>query len=111
MKACRAPVFLLTTPAMPAFAANSVLSRLALKDTGIGAASFTAVRLASVAPASGVVMLFAMRPGHRAASAATMQPSMPVIAALSDIALRLTLAAVAILGGIASATLRRRQAA
>lgn len=43
----RTGVFLLTFLAMLAFAANSVLCRLALKDTGIDAASFTAVRLVS----------------------------------------------------------------
>ncbi len=43
----RSSIFLLTGLAMLAFAANSVLCRLALKDTGIDAASFTAVRLVS----------------------------------------------------------------
>lgn len=43
----RSGVFILTVLAMLAFAANSVLCRLALKETGIDAASFTAVRLAS----------------------------------------------------------------
>ena len=38
---------LLTTLAMLAFAGNSLLCRLALRDTGIDAASFTAIRLAS----------------------------------------------------------------
>lgn len=38
---------LLTAVAMLAFAANSLLCRLALKDTGIDAASFTALRLVS----------------------------------------------------------------
>lgn len=40
-------IFVLTVLAMLAFAANSVLCRLALKETGIDAASFTALRLAS----------------------------------------------------------------
>jgi drug/metabolite transporter (DMT)-like permease len=40
-------VFLLTTFAMLAFAGNSLLCRLALRDTGIDAASFTAIRLGS----------------------------------------------------------------
>lgn len=43
----RTRVVVLTTLAMVAFAGNSLLCRLALKDTGIDAASFTAVRLAS----------------------------------------------------------------
>jgi hypothetical protein len=34
-----------TLPAMPAFAANSLLCRLALKQTGIDPASFTLVRI------------------------------------------------------------------
>lgn len=40
-------ILLLTVLAMLAFAANSVLCRLALKETEIDAASFTAIRLAS----------------------------------------------------------------
>jgi drug/metabolite transporter (DMT)-like permease len=40
-------VFLLTVAAMIAFASNSLLCRLALKQTGIDAASFTLIRLAS----------------------------------------------------------------
>jgi drug/metabolite transporter (DMT)-like permease len=50
----RSGVFLLTCLAMTAFAANSILCRLALKETAIDAASFTAVRLAS-----GALALFA----------------------------------------------------
>ncbi|MBT8768447.1 DMT family transporter [Metapseudomonas boanensis] len=42
-----ASTLLLTALAMLAFAGNSLLCRLALKDTAIDAASFTAVRLAS----------------------------------------------------------------
>jgi len=45
----RANLILLTTLTMFAFAANSVLCRLALRHTQIDAASFTAVRLASAA--------------------------------------------------------------
>lgn len=40
-------VFALTTLAMIAFAGNSLLCRIALKQTGIDAASFTSIRLAS----------------------------------------------------------------
>lgn len=40
-------VVLLTSLAMVAFAGNSLLCRAALRDTGIDAASFTAIRLAS----------------------------------------------------------------
>jgi drug/metabolite transporter (DMT)-like permease len=43
----RARVFGLTALAMLAFAGNSLLCRLALKDTGIDAASFTTIRLVS----------------------------------------------------------------
>lgn len=43
----RALIFLLTALAMLAFAGNSLLCRIALKDTGIDAASFTSVRLVS----------------------------------------------------------------
>lgn len=43
----RADVILLTLLTMIAFAANSILCRMALKETGIDAASFTAIRLAS----------------------------------------------------------------
>ena len=42
---------LLTSLALVAFAANSLLCRLALKQTAIDAASFTSVRLASIAVA------------------------------------------------------------
>ena len=39
--------FLLITLTMIAFAGNSVLCRIALRETGIDAASFTTLRLAS----------------------------------------------------------------
>src|SRR3990172_1538187 len=42
-----ARVFVLTLLAMTAFAGNSLLCRLALKDTGIDAASFTSIRIIS----------------------------------------------------------------
>ena len=42
-----ARVIVVTFLAMTAFAGNSLLCRVALRDTGIDAASFTAVRLAS----------------------------------------------------------------
>ena len=48
-------LILLTSLAMLAFAGNSVLCRLALKHTGIDAASFTTVRLSS-----GVLVLWAL---------------------------------------------------
>lgn len=43
----RLPLFLLTSVAMVAFAANSLLCRAALRDSDIDPATFTAVRLAS----------------------------------------------------------------
>ncbi|MEQ1520371.1 MAG: DMT family transporter [Aestuariivirga sp.] len=47
----RAKIFTLTSLAMLAFAGNSLLCRLALKNTGIDAASFTSIRLISAAVA------------------------------------------------------------
>ena len=43
----RSRVLLLVSVAMVAFAANSILCRMALKESGIDAASFTLIRLAS----------------------------------------------------------------
>ncbi len=54
---------LLTTLAMLAFAGNSLLCRLALRDTGIDAASFTAIRLGSGALILAAILLArGMRP-------------------------------------------------
>ncbi|OFW98553.1 MAG: hypothetical protein A3D94_14205 [Alphaproteobacteria bacterium RIFCSPHIGHO2_12_FULL_66_14] len=54
---------LLTTLAMLAFAGNSLFCRLALRDTGIDAASFTAIRLASGALIlAALLMLRGQRP-------------------------------------------------
>lgn len=50
-----ARVLLLTALAMVAFAANSLLCRVALRETGIDAASFTAIRIAA-----GALVLWAM---------------------------------------------------
>jgi drug/metabolite transporter (DMT)-like permease len=47
----RAQIFILTSLAMLAFAGNSLLCRVALKNTGIDAASFTSIRLISAAVA------------------------------------------------------------
>ena len=46
----------LTTLAMLAFAGNSLLCRVALRDTAIDAASFTSIRLASGALILGVIV-------------------------------------------------------
>lgn len=51
-------IFILTALAMVAFAANSVLCRLALKYTSIDAASFTTVRLVSGAVALWLIVRF-----------------------------------------------------
>ncbi len=52
----RPQVFTLTSLAMVAFAGNSLLCRLALKTTGIDAASFTSIRIVSGAVALWVVV-------------------------------------------------------
>jgi drug/metabolite transporter (DMT)-like permease len=49
-------LILITTLAMLAFAANSLLCRVALRDTTIDAASFTAIRLASGAAVLAVIV-------------------------------------------------------
>jgi hypothetical protein len=55
-----ARIILLTTLAMVAFAGNSLLCRLALKDTGIDAATFTTIRLVSGA----LILLLVVRVKH-----------------------------------------------
>ncbi|MGB5638784.1 MAG: DMT family transporter [Sedimenticolaceae bacterium] len=55
-----ARIVLLTTLAMVAFAGNSLLCRLALKDTGIDAATFTTIRLVSGA----LILLLVVRVKH-----------------------------------------------
>jgi drug/metabolite transporter (DMT)-like permease len=54
-------IIILTTLAMIAFASNSVLARMALKNTDIDAASFTAIRLISGA----IVLLLAVSISNR----------------------------------------------
>lgn len=56
-------VALLTLVALSAFAGNSLLTRAALRDTGIGAASFTAIRLASGALALWLIVRARRGPG------------------------------------------------
>jgi drug/metabolite transporter (DMT)-like permease len=53
----------LTSLAMLAFAGNSILCRLALKNTAIDAASFTAIRLISAAIVLWVILLLRRRSG------------------------------------------------
>ena len=62
----RMRVFVLTLLAMTAFAGNSLLCRLALKDTSIDAASFTSVRIISGALA--LWLIARMRGGTHSAS-------------------------------------------
>src|SRR5258705_5345832 len=62
----RTRVFVLTSLAMIAFAGNSLLCRLALKQTGIDAASFTSIRIVSGALALWLIVM--MRGGARGAS-------------------------------------------
>ncbi|GLO45001.1 hypothetical protein PPUN109347_15640 [Pseudomonas putida] len=113
-----------------AFAANSVFCRLALKDGAIDPASFTVVRLTS--GALFLLLLLRLRKPALAMggswrgglalflyaflfSAATLQLSVPVIAALGGVgligeplSLRLLVACVVVLGGIALALAPRR---
>jgi drug/metabolite transporter (DMT)-like permease len=62
----RTLTFSLTLLAMIAFAGNSLLCRLALKDTGIDAASFTSIRIASGALA--LWLIVRLRGGARVTS-------------------------------------------
>ena len=52
----RARLIVLTSLAMIAFAGNSLLCRVALRETDLDAASFTAIRLASGAFMLGIVV-------------------------------------------------------
>ena len=56
-----ARVIALTSLAMIAFAGNSVLCRMALKNTGMDAASFTSIRLASGAAVLWAITVFFRR--------------------------------------------------
>ncbi|WP_063914305.1 hypothetical protein [Pseudomonas sp. p21] len=116
-----------------AFAANSVFCRLALKDGAIDPASFTVVRLTRLTSGALFLLLLlrlrkpalAMGGSWRGGlalflyaflfSAATLQLSVPVIAALGGVgligeplSLRLLVACVVVLGGIALALAPRR---
>jgi drug/metabolite transporter (DMT)-like permease/GNAT superfamily N-acetyltransferase len=61
-------VFALTLLAMVAFASNSLLCRLALRETRLDAASFTAIRIASGALALWLIVLVRGGPRHAAGS-------------------------------------------
>jgi drug/metabolite transporter (DMT)-like permease len=58
--------FILTALAMIAFAGNSLLCRLALRQTAIDAASFTSVRILSGAVCLGIIALISRRPLRQA---------------------------------------------
>ncbi|WP_369601009.1 hypothetical protein AAIA72_14490 [Hahella sp. SMD15-11] len=75
---------MLTTLAMLAFAGNSLLARAALKMTVLDPASFTTLRLASGALASGLgyALWYAVLPAMRPFQAASVQLTVPVLAAL-----------------------------
>jgi drug/metabolite transporter (DMT)-like permease len=62
----RPRVFVLTLLAMTAFAGNSLLCRLALKNTGIDAASFTSIRI--ISGAFGLWLIVRMRGSEQRAS-------------------------------------------
>jgi len=99
-----------TALAMLAFSSNSLLCRLALKQTAIDAASFTTVHILSGALASalGYVIWYRVLREMSAITASTVQLSAPVIAAVGGIILldealsvNLLIASALILGGIA----------
>lgn len=108
--------FVFTTLALIAFAANSVLCRLALGGRVIDAAGFTSVRLLSGGITSGLgytLWYMALR-GLSSTQAAVVQLSVPVIAGFGGvvfiserISLRLTLSALLTLGGILMVILGR----
>ena len=83
-------IIALTALAMTAFAGNSLLCRVALKHTGIDAASFTTIRLLSGAVMLSLVVW--MRPGRQGIGGNWLS----------------ALASVAILGGIALVILNRQ---
>ena len=108
-------VIAITALAMVAFAANSVLCRLALGAHLIDAASFATVRVV----AGAVVLAALIAPRWRGRTrAATVQLSVPAIAALGgvllmaeDLTTRLIVASVATLGGVWIVLTRRAKSA
>jgi drug/metabolite transporter (DMT)-like permease len=101
--------FLITTPVAIA------LSLLMFEDTSLDAAGiWYAVASGALASGLGYAMWYAILPSLKATSAATVQLSVPVIAAFGGIlflgepiSLRLALTSVAILGGIALVILNK----
>ena len=70
------PAVLLTTAAMLAFAANSILARLALSATAIDAVSFTLVRLLSGAAMLLLVLAMRERRAGRGGLGTTLRPAL-----------------------------------
>jgi drug/metabolite transporter (DMT)-like permease len=103
--------FLITTPVAIA------LSLLMFEDTSLDAAGiWYAVASGALASGLGYAMWYAILPSLKATSAATVQLSVPVIAAFGGIlflgepiSLRLALTSVAILGGIALVILNKHE--
>lgn len=97
---------------------SAALSGLMLNGASLDTAGFWyAVASGALASGIGYVIWYSVLPGLKATNAATVQLSVPVIAALGGIAflgepitLRLALASVAILGGIALVILGKPQA-
>ena len=96
----------------------AALGLLAIGDASLDRAGFLyAVSSGALASAIGYIIWYTALPALKATHAATVQLSVPVIAALGGIAflgetvtLRLVLASMAILGGIALVILEKRKA-
>ena len=105
---------MLTLFAMAAFAGNSLLCRLALKRLSIECAVISGAITSGV----GYVIWYSALPGLKATSAATVQLSVPVLAAAGgilflgeSITLRFLVSSVAVLSGIALVVIKLRQRA
>jgi drug/metabolite transporter (DMT)-like permease len=90
-------VFVLTLLAMLAFAGNSLLCRIALKQTGIDAASFTAIRIVSGAIALWLIVRLRAGPIDRSGSWGSALALFAYAAAFSFSYLTLTAATGALL--------------
>jgi drug/metabolite transporter (DMT)-like permease len=86
-------ILIYTTLALIAFAANSILCRLALREEAIDPASFTSVRLMA-----GAVTLYALVRGHRGGTA-PLKGSWPSAAMLALYAVPFSLAYVSLTAG------------
>src|SRR5947207_4052212 len=86
----RARVLLLTALAMIAFAGNSLLCRLALKQTAIDAASFTLIRIVSGALCLWIIVQIGKGPRRKAGSWPSALALFGYAAPFSFASLRLT---------------------